>query len=561
MVCPTESTEHPTHQIDRPPSVAFHLRISYKETFSRISVMEKRALSSRISSSPVQGTNLIIAGVVLVIFLFAIDATIVSAALPTVVASVGGLELYSWVFSIYMLASALSMPLFGKLSDLYGRRRLMLIGIGLFMLGSALCGAAQSMIQLILFRAVQGIGGGAINSLSFIIVGVVFPPEKRSRMQGVISSVWGVASVLGPLMGGLITQYWSWRWIFFINLPTGILAAALIVLGLHERDLERRRPRLDIKGAATLMLGLLVLFYALLRSGKAVNLFDPGLIALFAFAVATLLLFLVLERRADEPLLPLDIFRLRLFSVSTALSMVSAMGVYGFIGYLPLYVQGVLGGSPTQVGTLLIPVSLGWAAGGLMSGHGMNRFGYRTMCLVGMVLMLLGYGVLIGAGARVGVGMILVTSLLIGLGMGMVNLASLVAAQGRVSVHHIGVATTTIMLFRTFGGALGLSILGSVLFHQMRGQLLGISAGAGANISTALIEKLGDPQKLLLPSTRALIPEQLLPILTEALSNSLWYAFLAGLVIVAFGLGLSLFMADLTPASTPRSGNNSQSQS
>ena len=155
MVCPTESTEHPTHQTDRPPSVPFHRRISYKETFSRISVMEKSALSSRISSPPAQGTNLIIAGVVLVIFLFAIDATIVSAALPTVVASVGGLELYGWVFSIYMLASVLSMPLFGKLSDLYGRRRLMLIGIGLFMLGSALCGAAQSMIQLILFRAVQ----------------------------------------------------------------------------------------------------------------------------------------------------------------------------------------------------------------------------------------------------------------------------------------------------------------------------------------------------------------------------------------------------------------------
>ena len=200
-------------------------------------------------------------GVMLVIFLFAIDATIVSTAMPTIVAKLGGLELYSWVFSIYMLTSALTTPVFGKLADLFSRRPLMLVGIAIFVLGSTLCGAAQSMEALVLFRAVQGLGGGAIYALSFIVVGVLFPPQERAKMQGIISGIWGVAAILGPLAGGLIVEHWDWRWAFFVNLPVAALASALIVVGLKEAERERRAHKLDFAGTLTLLSSLLLLFY------------------------------------------------------------------------------------------------------------------------------------------------------------------------------------------------------------------------------------------------------------------------------------------------------------
>src|SRR5512145_1137574 len=230
--------------------------------------MERAAVSTHPGLQPLEKTkrNSAVAGVMLVIFLFAIDATIISTAMPTIVAKLGGLELYSWVFSIYMLTSALTTALFGKLSDLYSRRRLMLIGIGIFVAGSVLCGAAQSMEQLVLFRAVQGLGGGAIYALSFIVVGILFRPDERARMQGIISGIWGVASVLGPLAGGIIVEHWDWRWAFFVNLPITGVAIVLIVIGLKETRYERRAHRLDVAGMLTLFAALLLLFYALSRS-------------------------------------------------------------------------------------------------------------------------------------------------------------------------------------------------------------------------------------------------------------------------------------------------------
>src|SRR5688500_8325552 len=201
--------------------------------------------------------NVAVAGVMLVILLFAIDATIVATSMPTIVSQLGGLELYSWVFSIYMLTSALTTPIFGKLADLFSRRRLMLIGIGIFLVGSILCGAAQSMEAMVLFRAIQGLGGGAIYALSFIVVGVLYAAEMRAKMQGIITGIWGLASILGPLAGGIIVENWNWRWIFFVNLPLVAIATVLIVVGLKEEKRETQTPKLDLWGAATLLSGLL----------------------------------------------------------------------------------------------------------------------------------------------------------------------------------------------------------------------------------------------------------------------------------------------------------------
>src|SRR5205807_1254155 len=321
-----------------------------------------------------QKRNLAVTGVMLVIFLFAIDATIVSTAMPTIVARLGGLELYSWVFSIYMLTSALTTPLFGKLSDLFSRRRLMLIGIGIFVLGSTLCGAAQSMEMLVLFRAVQGLGGGAIYALSFILVGILFPPETRARMQGFISSVWGLASVI-------------------------------------------------------------------------------------------LFVVLVIGRGAEQPMIQLDLFPLSLFRTSTCVATLESMGVFGAVTYLPLYLQDVIGLSASRAGMVLLLLSLDWTAGSLLAGQAINRRGYRFVSTTGMVLMALGYGLFVIHKSNVGLPSVLISAISIGVGMGFANLATLVAAQTGVWFQRIGVATSTLMLFRTFGGAFSVSLLGTVLVN------------------------------------------------------------------------------------------------
>lgn len=509
------------------------------------------AISSESSSA--RRTGVAVSGVMLVIFLFAIDGTIVSAAMPTIVGKLGGLELYSWVFSTYMLTSALATPLCGKLSDLYGRRRLMLMGIGLFTLGSALCGMAQSMEQLVVFRAIQGVGGGAIYALSFIIVGFLFPPDQRAKMQGLISSIWGVASILGPLAGGIITQYWNWRWIFFVNVPIAFTATLLIVSGLTETETEDGRRRApDLKGAAALLLGLFLLFYALEESQRSFFVLDKTLVGLMILAFAMLALFYIIERHAEEPILPTGLFRLPLFRISSGLSWLASMGIFGVISYLPLYVQGVLGASASRAGMTLLLASLGWTAGSFIGGQGMNRFGYRVPCVAGMLLMALGYGLFVGSRDHLGMVAVLAVGSVIGAGMGIVNVTSMVAAQNGVPLGQLGVATSTIMLFRMFGGAFGISLMGSVLFSRMQRQLVTFSSAPGINISDSLIRKLANPQNLLDPTTRDLIPGSLLATLVDILGRSMWAAFFTGFMIMLLGLSLSFFMASSTPANTPQ---------
>jgi EmrB/QacA subfamily drug resistance transporter len=489
--------------------------------------------------------NLAIAGVMLVIFLFAIDATVVSTAMPTIVAKLGGLDLYSWVFSIYMLTSALTTPLFGKLSDLYSRRRLMLIGIGIFVAGSTLCGAAQSMEQLILFRAVQGLGGGAIYALSFIVVGVLFPPEERARMQGIISGIWGVASVLGPLAGGLIVEHWDWRWVFFVNLPITAVAIALIVVGLVETAHERRAHKLDAAGLVTLFAALLLLFYALSHSAHSYQALDATLAGLTVLGLIFLVIFYYIEARAAEPIIPLDLFHSRFYRTSTAVAALAAMGVFGAISYLPLYLQGVTGLSASRAGMVLLFLSMAWTVGSLVAGQTINRIGYRAVAAGGMLLMSLGYGLFVFFESQLAVIGVILSAASIGTGMGMANLTTLVAVQNSVSHQRIGVATSTLMLFRTFGGAFSVSLMGTVLLQSMQ---RGLTQLSGAGLSSALLHKLAQPQNLLEPATRMQIPPELLPRLIAILAEAIWWAFLIGLSLMFLGVAVSFFMASHTLA-------------
>lgn len=497
-----------------------------------------------------------ITGVMLVIFLFAIDATIVSTSMPTIVAKLGGLELYSWVFSIYMLTSALATPIFGKLADLFSRRNLMLVGIGIFVAGSTLCGAAQSMEMMVLFRAIQGIGGGAIYALAFIVVGILYPAQKRAKMQGVISSIWGLSSILGPLAGGLIVEHWSWRWIFFVNLPITAAASFLIVVGLHESPLQRRRPELDWAGTASLLAALMLLFYALAQSADAHHRLGMELWVLIILALITLVVFTAIERRAAEPIIPIDLFHLKLFAICAAVATLASMGVFGALSYLPLYLQGVYGLAASRAGLVLLLLSLGWTCGSLIAGQGINRLGYRFVTVSGMALMSFGYALFLFPLIPFGVGSITVSAILIGVGMGMTNLTTLVAAQTAVRVERIGVATSTVMLFRTFGGAFAVSLMGTVLFNKMETGLERFIGSGGISLSVNLREKIADPQNLLEPATRALIPPEYVPKLTAILGDAIWYAFLTIFILMIIGCAVSLCVASYTPASTPRSDEN-----
>jgi EmrB/QacA subfamily drug resistance transporter len=499
--------------------------------------------------------QLTVAGVMLVIFLFAIDATIVSTAMPTIVAKLGGLELYSWVFSIYMLTSALTTPLFGKLSDLYSQRRLMLIGIGVFILGSTLCGAAQSMEALILFRAVQGLGGGAIYALSFIVVGIVYSPEDRAKMQGIISGIWGIASILGPLAGGIIVEHWNWRWAFFVNLPITAVAVILIVIGLKETGQKRRAHKLDFAGTFTLLAALMLLFYALSRSSHSAQLFNVTLAGMIVGAVFLLGVFYFIERRAAEPIIPLDLFHVSLFTTATAVATLAAMGVFGAVSYLPLYLQGVTGLTASRAGMVLLFLSVAWTAGSLIAGQALNRIGYRASAATGMVLLAAGYSLFVAFKSDLSAFGVAVSGTLIGIGMGMANLTTLVAVQNSVSHHRIGVATSTVMLFRTFGGAFAVSVMGTVLLHQMQRGLSQLSAGG---LSAGLLDKLAHPQNLLEPATRAQIPAALLPRLIAILGDAIWYAFLTGFALMIIGVGISFFMPKDTPAEAPRPQRGSE---
>jgi EmrB/QacA subfamily drug resistance transporter len=491
--------------------------------------------------------NLAAFGVMLVIFLFAIDATIVSTSMPTIVARLGGLELYSWVFSIYMLTSALTTPIFGKLADLFSKRRLMLIGIGIFLLGSLLCGAAQSMEAMIVFRAVQGLGGGAIYALSFIVVGVLFPADQRAKIQGYISGIWGIASILGPLAGGVIVEHWSWRWIFFVNLPLVAIATTLIVIGLKEERVEKRQPKLDLAGALTLLIGLLLIFYALAQSAHAHRALNGETVGLIGAGAIVLYFFYFIERRATEPLIPLDLFNISLYKSAVVVATLSAMGVFGAISYLPLYLQGVLGFAASRAGLVVLVLSSFWTVGSLLAGRCINSVGYRAVAAAGMSLLALGYGVFVVPYVNFGIVAVVLSASAIGVGMGMANLTTLVAAQSAVMPQRIGVATSTIMLFRTFGGAFAVSLMGTVMLGRMQ-QALTQLREAHSQVAPALWNKLANPQNLLEPATREQISAELLPSLIASLSDALWYAFLTGLVLMLLGIGASFFMSNETPA-------------
>jgi EmrB/QacA subfamily drug resistance transporter len=393
--------------------------------------------------------------------LVAIDSTIIATAVPSIVANLGGFAQFPWLFSVYLLAQAVSIPIYGKLADLFGRKPVMLVGIGLFLLGSVLCGAAWSMPALIAFRALQGLGAGAVQPMSLTIAGDLFSTAERGKVQGYLGAVWGASAVVGPTLGGVFSEYLTWRWIFFVNAPLCLLAVWALTRNFHER-VNRRRHTLDYAGAALLTAGCTLLILGLLEGGEAWSWASvPGVGVLVAGA--TLVgAFLLVERRAAEPVLPLWVFRHRMLVTSTLVSLSVGAVLIGLTSYVPTYVQGVLGTGPLVAGFALATLTVGWPITAWQSSKVYLRFGFRTCALIGSAVTALGAALNALLTSHATVVEVAAVCFVAGAGLGLTAGPALIAAQATVGWSQRGVVTGTNMFGRSMGSAVGVALFGAI---------------------------------------------------------------------------------------------------
>ncbi len=400
-------------------------------------------------------------GLLAALFIGALDGTVVVTAGPTLIEELKGLSLFSWVFSIYTMATCVATPIFGKLCDMYGRRRIFIIGVVVFTIGSVLCGSAGSMTQLIWFRLIQGIGNGALVPVVFTIVGDLYAGPQRAKIQGVFASVWSIAALLGPLVGGYFVDYASWRWIFYMNVPVCVFSIVIIIAYLHERH-ERRFAKIDYLGATVFLIGLSALLFALL-SGSDYGWSSPLIIGLFIVAVVLLTFFIFVELRVAEPMIPLKLYKNRVIaalnvSVLFAFSIVAMVSVY-----LPMWIQSVLGHTATESGLTLMPMSLAWQAGSISVGWLLYRIGAKTSVVFGGVTLTLAVSWLsllqIDSPYWILIGIVC----LMGFGMGYISTPTTVLVQSAVVQEYRGAATASVTLMQSLGQTIGVAVFGSIL--------------------------------------------------------------------------------------------------
>ena len=477
-------------------------------------------------------------GVMLSLFMGSMEATVVSTAMPTIVSQMGGLEIYSWVFTAYMLASTTSVPIFGKLSDLYGRRPVYGAAMAFFLVGSVLCGLARTMPQLIAFRALQGLGSGGLMPLAFIMIGDMYTFEQRARIQGLFSGVWGVSSIVGPLLGGFLVDAVSWPWVFYVNIIPGILATIIVWRAWVDpiRDPRAPKPSVDYAGAVLLSGSVVALLMGLFQLGTSAGW------ALLALAILLLAALGWVDRSARDPILPLQLFRNRLFAVACIHGVLAGAAMFGSSSFIPLFVQVVLGTSATVAGSALTPMMLGWVSSSIIGGRLLLHMGYRTLALAGMLALTLGAFMM----SRIGIGTsraeIMVYVALMGVGMGLSIPAFLIAVQNAVRKRELGVATSTIQFTRSIGGALGVSVMGLILSLQLAAGL----RAQGLDPAAVSLDRLLDP---LAQSAATDAPVEAL---RTALAGAVAGVFLLSFVASALGLLVTAMapggrIADLGP--------------
>jgi EmrB/QacA subfamily drug resistance transporter len=404
----------------------------------------------------------VLAAIMLSTALVAVDSTIIATAVPSVVRDIGGFAEFPWIFSVYLLAQAVSVPVYGKLSDLFGRKPVVLFGIGLFLAGSIMCGLSWNIWLLIAFRVVQGLGAGAIQPTTITIVGDLYSVQERAKVQGYVASVWGIASVVGPTLGGVFSEYVSWRWIFFVNIPLCLLAATMIGRKFHEKTERKSRPVIDYRGAGLLTSGLTLVILGVLEGGQVWRWDSPASFAVLGLGVLLLVVFAFAERRAVQPVLPLWVFQRRLLVVSGQLAIGVGAILLGLSSYVPTWAQDVLGTGPLVAGFALAALTLGWPISASQAGKLYLRFGFRTCALLGTSLVLVGSVLMLLLGAHSSVVEVGAFCLVIGLGMGLTAAPTLIAAQSSVGWSERGVVTANNIFLRSLGSSLGVAVFGAL---------------------------------------------------------------------------------------------------
>ena len=443
--------------------------------------------------------------------------------MPTVVADLGGMAHYSWVFSAYLLASTTTVPMYGKLADLFGRRKTFTVGVALFLLGAALAGTSTSATQLIIYRAIQGLGAGAVIPISMTMVADIYTLQERGKMQGLFSGVWALSSIVGPAAGGLITDLLSWRWVFYINIPFGLASVAGLFL-FYTEVTERRKHRLDILGTVSLTAAIALLLLALLEGTGLWGWQDSRTLATIGLSGAGLLLFFWQENRVPEPMLPLALFRNPVIAVSSIGSVVLGTILFCAAAYVPMFTQGVLGGTAIDAGMTLAPMSIGWPIASTTAGWLLIRVGYRPFLIMGAATCMGGCLILSSATAASGTGAVMLAMLFVGIGLGFMSTPYLLSVQNAVPRNQRGVATGSVQFFRTIGGSIAVAALGGVLNAHLYTHL-----GNNVNVNVAL-----DPE------ARSQIPTAALNDLVSALDGGLSTVYLAMAGMALVGLIVAL---------------------
>ena len=512
---------------------------------------------------PKRQVVLTVAGVMLALFFASLDQTVVGTALPRIITDLGGFAQYTWVVTAYIIASTVTLLIAGKLSDMYGRKWFLTGGIAVFIVGSVLCGTSQTMLQLITFRALQGIGAGAIMGLSFITIGDLFSPAERGKYVGLLSGVFGLSAVIGPTLGGYITDNLSWNWVFYINIPFGILIMLLFIFFFPQLRPGIRKHRVDYAGIITLILTVVPFMLALTWAGVDYDWLSFPILFMFDFSLAMLLLFLIIESRAKEPILPLWIFSNRIVSVSSIVTFILGFGMFTGIIFIPLYFQGVLGTSATASGSFLTPMMLGLVVGSVISGQVLSRAGghYRLQGTAGIIIMALGLFLLSRMTVETSYAMAIMNIVVMGFGLGITMPMYVIAVQNAMPYSVLGIATSTNAFFRSIGGALGLAVVGSVMINRFATEFKGglppeVSAVVPSEQLSSIID---NPQALVSPEAQdqlrsffeslgsqgAELFEQLLSTLREALNSALTEVFLVALSVIAVALIANFFIKEI----------------
>lgn len=483
--------------------------------------------------------RLVLAGLLLAILMAAMDNTIVATALGSILADLGGVESYVWITSAYAVAVLAGMPIFGKLSDMYGRKRFFVFGLAIFLIGSALCGIAQSVPQLAVYRAIQGIGGGALLPIAFTIVFDVFPAEKRGKMTGMLGAVFGASSVIGPLLGAFITDTISWHWVFYVNVPIG-LAALFFILRYYKETPKHVKQKIDWTGAITLVTAVVSLMFALELGGKEFAWTSWQSFGLFGLFLTFFLVFLWAETKAEEPIISFWMFKSRLFASSQVLAFLYGATFVGLTIFIPIFVQAVYGGSATNAGIILMPMLLGSVAGSAFAGIMQTKMPYRRIMVISVVAYAAGMMLMSTISPETSRAMLTLYMVLVGFGVGFSFSLLPSATVHKMDYQYRGSANSTNSFFRSLGLALGITIFGSIQTKLLANELSEkLDEGAGGPAFN-----LESIQTLFQPEQRAQIPNDVLSVVTQAMSNSISATFFWSLIPIAIAAAAVYFMGD-----------------